>query len=316
MLMKRPETLYKVMSFCRKEGYFREIKNEDSEPEAVRFEHKNIKSTGLGVLDAVRCIQDINRTNFFLSEIKKLIKKGDEVLEAGVGTGILSFAAAEQGAQVLGIELNKAILKLAKKIKDSKNLSFLKNSTHFLHKNALKFKPDQKFDFIISENIYTGMLYEKQVQIMNHLLQFLKRGGKVLPSELLSYISLCEVHTSLLQKKLPLIVVSDIKDKNLYKNLSDEALYSHLKFDRKNKEYLNETKVVKILRSGNINGLYITAQIKMPSGKMLSGSKTSFFGNDIIIPIKSTKKVKKGDKITIRISYKLGGSPKKIKILI
>ena len=40
------------------------------------------------------------------------------VLEAGIGTGVLSFAAAMCGAQVRGVEINQSVIKLANNISD------------------------------------------------------------------------------------------------------------------------------------------------------------------------------------------------------
>lgn len=305
-----------IFDYCKNTGIIRDIKAESNTPEAKRFEGKRIRFTGLGVLDAVRCVLDKERTDLFLEEIKGVIKKGDRVLEAGIGTGIMSFAASAVGAKVVGLELNKSVLSLAKKM--TQLVCNGKVSKPFFQQaNALRYKSKRKFDCIISENIYTGMFYEKQIQIMNHLYKYLRSGGLTIPSKMNLYFSLCEISNTLAIQKLPLIVVSELRPKNNgFKVLSRQIRYSVLDFKKHNDEFVNFCGEICAFNSGTVNSVYITSSVEMPSGKILKGSKTTFFANDIIIPIKLDRKIKKGDRINLKLSYKFGGSPRRIKVSV
>jgi len=52
-----------------------------------------------------------------LNEVVDTVKENDLVLEAGIGSGLLSYAAASKGAKVCGLEINPSILNLAEEIK-------------------------------------------------------------------------------------------------------------------------------------------------------------------------------------------------------
>ena len=311
-----------ILGYCKQKGYLELIKKQLSVSESNRFDAKNIGEKGLDILDTIRCVLDKKRTNFFAEEIIKSVKKNDLVLEAGIGTGILSYIAAIQGAYVYGLEINETILQFANNIKKGLKTYTVNYKKHlnqnpiFCHNDAIKYKSDQKFDCIISENIYTGMFYEKQVQIMNNLIQFLKSDGKIIPSKMISYFSLCEISQDLSPQKSSLIVVNDIS-KNMvrsYKILSKPIAYSILRFSEQNQEKLNYSTMVKINRGGIINSMYIKANVYMPSGKMIRGSDTTFLGNDIVIPIKKILRVEKGEEVKISIFYRYGDNPKNIEI--
>lgn len=308
----------KILDYCQKRGYLDLLEKRKNISESDRFDAKDIRNSGLDVFDAIECVLDKKRTVFFIDEIKKSIKKNDQVLEAGIGTGILSFETALQGAHISGIEINKSNLLLARNIKNylkegdpSLNI-YLNRNPIFYYYDALKYHSNKNFDSIISENIYTGMFYEKQVQIMNHLINFLKPSGIVIPSKMISYLSLCEINKDVLSPKTSLLVVDEIKKENKKpsKYLCKPLIYSALNFREKNNENIDFVTKIKITEDGVVNGIYINSNIEMPSGTVIRGSETTFFGNDIIIPIKNPVKILKNDQVEVRLKYQYGANPK------
>lgn len=306
-----------VLDYCRSNGYTNSSLQKKIEPEYKRFDSNKIYEIGLDTIDAIRCVSDKKRTDFFLKEIDLSLKPGDRVLEAGIGTGILSFAATMKGARVDGIEINKTNFRLANKIKKYLEKKFTSYSHHlsnvvFHLGNALNYHQIKKYDAIISENIYTGMFYEKQVQITNYLTKkLLKPDGIVIPNKMFSYVAFCGVSKIILKNKPALIVVNEIKNNN-YRLLSSFVKYSQLDFSIHNNLSLDFKGRISATSSGVINSLYIKARVFMPSGKYINGSSTDFFTNDIIIPIKKPFKANKGDHFLFRIKYNYGDNPDQI----
>ncbi len=306
------EKLYKeVFSFCKKNGYISKLQRSFKLSEQERFDDKEILKDGLDVLDAVHCVIDKQRTFFFLKEINRY-SKNKKILEAGIGTGILSLFASTKATKVTGLELNKKVLQLALKIKNDlvKRGVVVNDKLSFLQRNAILFKSNDKFDVVICENIYTGMFYEKQVEIMNNLRKLLNIGGVVIPSEMLNHAQLCEIES---ENKIPakslLIPAVERNLKFTNKKLSNLLLYNKLNFKENNGSRCKATIEFKIKRSGVANALLLTSDIVMPSKKVIKGSKTFFFNNDIFLSLESPLRFEKGDCVLMTISYKYGSKP-------
>jgi 2-polyprenyl-3-methyl-5-hydroxy-6-metoxy-1,4-benzoquinol methylase len=78
----------------------------------------------------------------------KNLKPGERVLDIGCGNGFLSYDMATQaeGVRVVGIEMNETNLKFAREHYRHPNL-------HFIHGDALKDLPDEKFDVVTLSNV-------------------------------------------------------------------------------------------------------------------------------------------------------------------
>ncbi|MBI2050171.1 MAG: 50S ribosomal protein L11 methyltransferase, partial [Candidatus Staskawiczbacteria bacterium] len=292
--------------------YIKALKKSLITTESKRFNKKNINNIGLDVLDSVHCVYDKHRTDFFLNCINKIVKKGDIVIEAGTGTGILSIMSSVKGAHVYSIELNKKIIYLAKKIISlfSKKKVINDDSIDLIQSNAIKYKPSQKANIIISENIYTGMFYEKQVQIMNNLSRFLKRGGVVIPSGLVMGVILVHANFPHKTAKNELFNVIEYKDKLSICDISESMIYENFNFAKKNKLQVNKKIKLEIIEDGNINGILLWSKVTLPDGKIIGRFDTTFLNNDILFPLMPIKKVKKGNIVKLHIKYIFGSKPK------
>ncbi len=314
------DTIYnEVFAFCEDAGLIEKLKESFKIPEAERYAELNISQGGLDILDAVHCVYDKSRSYIFLHEIDKIIKGGEIVIEAGIGTGLLSFFAAAKDARVYGIELNPAILELANNIKQHLADKKLINpeNVQFIIGDATKYIPPEKSDLIISENIYTGMFHEKQVQIMNHLVQFLKEGGKVIPCSLQSFLLLNYSPFPHQPKHLEEFVPSDEEGLIIpAKPLSTEIEYSDLDFHFKNEVSINKTVTIPITIDGELNSVLVYSLVPMESGHVIGRFDTTFLNGDMVIAIQPVISVKTGDKIQVHIAYEYGMQPDNITLEI
>ncbi|MSU55820.1 MAG: methyltransferase domain-containing protein [Candidatus Taylorbacteria bacterium] len=318
--MKQTKEIYnEVMAYCREHGLIKRLEKSFHVPESQRFNALDVGKSGLDVLDAVHCIYDASRTNFFMEELVKNVSVGDRVLEAGIGTGILSFCAAALGAKVYGCEINPAVFELAEKIKEhleTRRLIPPASVTFFLH-DAMTFTPPEKVDVLISENIYTGMFFEYQVQITNHLLSHLRPGGISIPKTMRSFVSLTETHFPRTPKDKELFIPSEESGKEMtYALLSDPHQYDDINFSAVSPVSVDRTLVIEAKSSGSLNGLLIYSEVLLPSGKVIGKDDTTFLNNEIVVALSPSISVTKGDKVKLALAYAYSGKPEDAKIRI
>lgn len=299
-----------VFGYLETNGYINALKKSLKIPENERYAKLKIEEHGLGVLDAVHCVFDKKRSIFFMEEIDKIVQEGNVVVEAGIGVGILSFMAAAKGAEVYGIEYNPETLQLANNIKEflyeKRLIEF--NKINFEFGDAIKYRPLKKPDVIICENIYNGMFYEKQVQIMNHLYKFLKKNGLVIPNQLNSSLILCE--SSFSYKPKDKEGFSPFEKKfSIKKELGRSISYDTIKFNQKNKQAINKTLKIKAINTGKINTIVFYSDIFMPSGNVIGRNETTFLSEDFVLAINPSIPVKKENFIKINLSFPYGEKP-------
>jgi predicted RNA methylase len=302
-----------IYSYCKEQGYIAHlVENIKTD----RFNERPIEQNGLDILDAVRCITDFNRSNILLDEITRIIHKGNVVLDAGFGSGILAFKAAEIGANVTALELNNETFEFAKKLYsyllDKKVLN--NSETKLLLTDAIKYIPTIKPDVIISENIYTGCFYEKQVQIMNNLIPHINVGGKVIPQGLRSGITLINAEFPHNPINYELFIPLDYSNGINHKELSDSVIYSELNFEVQNKTSIDTNVTLQIKASGMINAVLIWSEVLLYEGKKIGRKDTNFLNDDIIISLPKTKSVTNGQTLELKINYECGALPSDISI--
>jgi len=158
--------------------------------------------------------------------------KGKKILEIGCGTGSSSMALAEQGAKVIGIDLDEGALKVAEDRQKAYNLD-----VEFYFLNAVeaheKFK-DEKFDMIIFFATLEHMIHEERLDAMASTWNMLNEGGMWVVLETPNRLWYFDGHTS----GLP-----------FFQWLPDDLAFKYSKYSPRNefsgiyREYNNETKL-------------------------------------------------------------------------
>ncbi|NER15582.1 class I SAM-dependent methyltransferase [Spongiivirga citrea] len=179
-----------------------------------------------------------NRVAPWLNSVKNL--KGLNILEIGCGTGISTLALSEQGANVVGIDVDEGALAVGR---DRLRVAGFEPEMHLMNADAIEtnFK-DRKFDFII----YYAVLEHMTV---NERLVSLKAAWDMLPKG--SFLSVIETPNRLWYYD------SHTAAMPFYDWLPDDLAYAYSKFsprkvfnDSYSYESLDEANMNKFLRWG------------------------------------------------------------------
>lgn len=94
----------------------------------------------------------------YLSDLLKMIKKGERVLELGSGTGMIFLELVKQGILMEGIDISNAMTERLK----------AKNKNAIIHISSLEeFMPEQEYEYVFSCN---GPFSIKEEEIESYIL--------------------------------------------------------------------------------------------------------------------------------------------------
>ena len=252
-------------------------------------------------------IIDRKRTLAFKKAITKAVRKNDIILELGSGTAILSMFAAQAGARkIYAVEIDSYLCKVAEDLIFQNRLS---DKIVVLNRDILKLNIPEKVDLIIGELVSGGLIEEIEVPAFNKALDYLKPGGRIIPSEILCSAALVNYDFNLynLSFKMPIYRWRQnrlINKQKIPEFLSKPRLYLRVNLRKKNNLKVTKTLPFLVEKSGIANGINVQTNTRL-FGNIWCKDTTSYAG-DIILPIKS-RKVQKGGKVQILISHLMGG---------
>jgi len=110
--------------------------------------------------------------------IDENVKPGCDALEIGVGTGSLAVLAARRGARVLGFDISKPMLKVARKKIDDAGFSDKIELVEMGISGMDKF-PDESFDLVMSTLVFSELSSDEQDYALYHARRILKSGGRI-----------------------------------------------------------------------------------------------------------------------------------------
>lgn len=137
-----------------------------------------------------QCLVDTRRTEAFRAAIHATVKPGDVVLDAGSGSGILSFFAADAGARtVLAVEIDPY---LADCLQRSILANRLSSTVKVICGDVCTAELPQRVDVFIGEMIDTGLMDEVQAPAINRLRArgIIHEGTAMIPARYDTFVEL------------------------------------------------------------------------------------------------------------------------------
>lgn len=258
------------------------------------------------------CLRDIKRTQTFRSAIERAVKPGAVVLDAGAGSGILSFFAAAAGARkVYAVEGNEA---LANRLRANVELNGFEKVVEVLCCDVRSLSLRDRVDVVLAEMIDTWLLDEHQVPAMNALRTtgIIDTKTRVIPHRYEAFISFGEADFNCYGFQLPFPAHdwSDLDADSVWHPLAFREMSGTVKvFDADFSDLVAPEFEVAVsvlpTSSGVINAVRLSGLTHLD--EHISLRDTPAFNGNKILPI-AEMSVTAGDAVTFRICGYRGGS--------
>jgi predicted RNA methylase len=250
------------------------------------------------------CLYDKKRTLAFKKAIRQTVRKGDIVVDAGSGTGVMAMFAADAGAKrVYAVEFDEINVHRLRQIFASNGYG---KKIKVISADTTKVKMPEKVDVIVCEMIATGLIEELQVPAMNNILKYVNRGYRVVLKEYSCHADLVDHKNVFYNKKfdIPRYEYPD-KPSLRSKVLSNRVTYKVCDFSQP----IRDVRVVKqldfsIQKRGHINGLRLYGTTMFHGNTSFAHSFSYSF--PVILPLDNFA-VARGDKLTFDLRYRLCG---------
>ena len=253
--------------------------------------------------DIQACLYDQARVEYLRNAIFNVVRPGDVVIDAGSGTGLLGMFAAERGARVVCLEFNAEAVPI---IRENVKRNGFAKQIEVLHADATQWVPPTPVDVIISEVISAGFFYEPQLQILNHLRQYLRPGGQAIPMQMRNYIELINAQDEL----YGLTFNYDTRYRALPGDtpMTNRAMYHSVAFHQDNPTDIFTRVRLRATGGGVANAVRISYDIAFAPG-ILATEPTEFLLNPQVVFLAEPETLKLAEDYNLFITYEAGASP-------
>ncbi len=273
-------------------------------------------------------LRDYVRMAAYRRAIERAITPETVAMDLGCGTGVLSFFAAEAGAQkIYAIERRPDIILLAQELAKANGYA---DQIQFIEKASTAVKENEiepKVDVLISEILGNGILEENIIEFtLDARDRFLKPGGVLLPyqidiyafaydcglrqdklNEVKEFKDLYGMDFELLGKVLGNKTVTHADRYNTYTNItmSDPYLVQTIDMRTLVKTFFQQAFEVEILEDGQITHFCAYFKAHLDEKTILTNSPwaPSTHWTQLIFNLPVTRKVAKGEKIKAEMLY-------------
>lgn len=258
------------------------------------------------------CLLDFKRTTTFQAAIQAIVKQGDIVVDAGAGSGILSFFAAQAGAaKVYAVEVDSFLASCLARSIQANDLSHV---IEIVQDDIRSAQLTPSVDVFICEMMETGLLDELQVTAINTLRKrkIIAAQTRMIPFQYETFIELGFTNFNYYGYK----ILSPKHDWPYYFDSGNGWLptsfhaYSNpycmgvFDFRHPIASQVDTTLAIRAENDGLINSVRISARAHLTKGLIL-GATNALNGNKIL-PIDETCVIE-GQTIQTQISCRLSG---------
>jgi SAM-dependent methyltransferase len=259
---------------------------------------------------AYMCLKDTARTTAFRRAIHQTVRQGDVVLDAGSGTGILSFFAVEAGARrVYAVEVDEHMCECLER---TVAVNGLQGSVEVLCGNVLKLDIPEPADVVVAEMIETALIDELQVPAINRLFDrgIVNSGTRFIPESYRTSVQLVSISRDLYgyaimapHHEWPFYAEGASGWKTIEVGERSDSVevwsgrFSEGPFD----ETVARRFTLPVRPPGDVNALRLRGAATLASGIHLAACNS--MNGDKILPLPEAET---GTSATLRISYRMG----------
>ncbi len=170
-----------------------------------------------------------------------------------------------------------------------------------IYADALTVELPEKVDYVVGELMSIYCANEFQVQIFQHMRDFLKPGGKLFPNRIVNFARLCEAE---IEEDVHHYPVMFTRHQPMF--LTQQFLVNEIELLKEKKQGVKLSFSVPVLFSGTVNALYLESYVEITEG-------SNFTGTDSLMPptvlkTTNTQEVKAGDLVHIDFYFDYGSS--------
>ncbi len=259
-----------------------------------------------------QCLLDFKRTTAFQAAIQATVKHGNIVVDAGAGSGILSFFAAQAGAKkVYAVEVDSC---LASCLARSIQANHLCHVIEVVQDDVLSAQLPEGVDVFICEMMDTGLMDEMQVAAINALRErnVITAETRLIPFEYETFIELVFTDFNYYGYKI-LAPKHDWPHyacrgngwmPTVFHALSNPHCVGAIDFQQPISSQVDTTLAMKAESNGLINAVRVSARAHLTKGAMLGA--TNALNGDKVLPIDETR-LSEGQMVQAKVSYRMGG---------
>lgn len=220
------------------------------------------------------------------------------VCEVGIGTLPLTKLYMPYVKKAYLIENNPDLIPFIKKEVAKYDWA---DKVEVYYANALEVELPEKVDYVIGELMSIYCANEFQVQIFQHMRQFLKPEGKLLPNRVINFARFCHAEFEETVKHYPINFT-----RHLPMFLSQQFLVNEIELLHEVREGIELNFMMPVWLSGTINALYLESYVEVTEG-------ANFTGTDSLMPptvlrTDNELQVKAGDLIQVKLEFNYGAS--------
>lgn len=247
------------------------------------------------------CLHDVARTRMWKEAIEDTVQSGDVVVDAGSGTGILGVFAAMAGAKrVYCVELHPRFIPLIEHLAEKNGVSDI---IEVIHADATTVQIDEPVDVLVCELLCTGQFFEPEVQVVNHLRQFLREDGRIIPRRIRSYIRLLNAQEMLYGVHIDSDSRSVVLDAD--EPVSNRVRYDTIDFSDVAPLQVDTSVTVTARKSEEADAVLIEGEADLTD--TITTITTKFLYNPEVIFLKNAVDIRRREQYRIHIRYPYGG---------
>jgi protein arginine N-methyltransferase 1 len=240
---------------------------------------------------------DRARVRAFQKAIESLGGQDRTLIELGVGTGVLTAFAARHFGQVIAVERDETMWKVARANLTRQGL--LDGRVMLVRGDALEVALPPA-DVIVGELLSTLMIHEPQVPVFNRARALLKPGGRLIPGLVMSLVTLswCKFTTGDVTFRSPHTLFTGARAPE---RLSESRLFFVADFMKGEvPRHVTATVELAALFDGEINALVLETRVETAPGLTFSGSDSLV--PPMVVPVDPVR-VARGAPVRVHLEY-------------
>lgn len=183
------------------------------------------------------------------------------------------------------------------------------NKVEVIFADALTVELPEQVDYVIGELMSIYCANEFQVQIFQHMREYLKPNGKLFPNRIVNFARFC---TAEFNGDITHYPINFTRHQPMF--LSQQFLVNEIELLNEKKQGVHLSFSTPVWFSGTINALYLESYVEITEG-------ANFTGTDSLMPptvlrTTNTQDVKAGDLVHIDLSFNYGCSLDNVRCIL